>query len=653
LIYVIGKSSKFESSTIEECLAYFKDKNIIQVDTETEGNKRNPELLPNPWESKVLSLQLGDYDNQFVIVPEAIDLNLLKPIFENPNIVKIFTNASFDLRFLFHWGWNVRNVYDCFLVEKILNRGLMTEKGYLGLGAMVKRYTDGSLSKDVRGQINWRGLDDIVIEYAAMDVKYMEIIRDKQMERIRKLNQERYVRLENAHIISLARISYNGFKVNKEKWLEYAKMNEKRLVETENELDNYVITKKFSKYIETQLSLFSSDLKTTINWNSSDQVIPLFEDLGINILVPDKDKGGMKKSLDGKQLERQANKFDILPIYLKYKEIAKEVGTYGESFINDHYNPVTGRIHTEFFPILDTGRISSSRPNMQNIPAIDDEGNPHPLRKCFEAEEGNNITVCDFSGQEARILADKSQDKLLLDLFLIGDGDTHSIVGTTISPFFFGSEIQVSRKNNPMVEGRGKRIRDIGKIINFKLAFGGTAFTLKDDLDCTQEEAQKIIDLIVNKFVQQEAYFKRCHKFIEQNGYIITDEVTNARSYYHKYGRYLELKAMPYEQRTKAQVSEFFKLRGEMQRLSQNYPIQGTAGVITKTAIVIFDANCKGLGKIVMQVHDEIVAESKKENTEFVAECLKVAMIEAGKIFCKSVPMEVEPGIGNNWGAKT
>lgn len=638
--------------SIEYCLDYFKDKKVIQVDTETEGNRRNPELLPNPYESKVLSIQLGDYDNQFVIDPDCIDIELLRPIFESEDIVKIFTNAFFDLRFFFYWGFMPVNIYDCFLVERILTRGKVFERGYLGLGAMVGRYTSGSLNKDIRGQIHWRGLDEVVIKYAAEDVKWMEIIRDKQLELLEKDSLTRYANLENKHIIHLAKVSFDGFRVDVDKWKEYAEFNEKRLYEQEALLNKFILDNNIEKYIDRQLSLFSSDFNVTINWNSSSQVAEFLESFGIDLMIPDKEKGGMKKSVDGKHLKRQQDKHPILPLYLKYKEIYKEWSTYGMSFLQQYYNPVTKRIHSEFFPILETGRISSAKPNMQNIPAIDDEGGPHPLRKAFIPDEGNCIIVCDFSQQEPRITADKCRDPLLVDLFLNGDGDTHSAVATAISPYFFKEEVKVNKKNNPMTN-QGKRIRDIGKIINLKLDYGGSAFTLKDDLNCTKEEAQAIIDLILNKFTGKEAYFRRCRKFIEDHGYIITDEVTKARSYYPKYDEYLAFKRIPFEEKSKEAISKMAKLRGEMHRMAQNYPIQGTAGVMTKTALILFNKYAKGKGKIVALVHDEIVAEARISDAEFVAQALKQAMEEAGKIYCKLIPQHVDPAIGDSWGAKT
>lgn len=653
MIYTVGANvSGFKTSTIEECLEYFKDKTYIQVDTETESSKI-PKCLPNPHSQNILCIQVGDLENQWVISASANYL-LLKPLMEDPKKVKLFTNAFFDLRFLFHWGFDISNVYDCFLVERILTRGKVFEKGYLGLGGMVKRYTEGNLNKDIRGQIHWRGLDETVVKYAAEDVKWMEQIMHAQILKLQKDGLERYANLENKHIIELARVSYNGIRVNPKVWLAYAQENKEKLVEVTKKLDKYILDNNLNKYIDNQLSLFAdeNERKTTINWNSPDQVVELFESLGIDVMTRDRKLGINKKSVNGKHLLRQRAKFDILPIYLEYKEIFKEISTYGEEFLKNYLNPQTGRIHSEFFPILETGRISSSNPNMQNIPAIDSDGGPHPLRKAFIPEDGGVMIVCDFSQQEPRITADKCRDPLLVDLFLNGDGDTHSAVATAISPFFFGKEVVVNKHNNPMTN-QGKRIRDLGKIINLKLDYGGSAFTLKDDLNSTQEEAQNIIDLVLNKFKEKEAYFVKCRKFIEDHGYIITDMVTNARSYYPRYDEYLYLKSLPYEKRTKEEISMLGKIRGEMHRMAQNYPIQGTAGVMTKTALILFRKYSEGKGKIVALVHDEIVAEAKREDAEFVANALKRAMEEAGKIYCKLIPQKVDPAIGDTWGVKS
>ena len=119
-----------------------------------------------------------------------------------------------------------------------------------------------------------------------------------------------------------------------------------------------------------------------------------------NLTVKDKKTSKDKDSVDIKSLKRQIEKSSILPTYIRYKELEKEISTYGEDFIKDNLNKVTKRIHSEFFPLADTGRVNSSNPNLSNIPSTDEFGEMHPLRKCFICEEGNNLIISDFSQQE-------------------------------------------------------------------------------------------------------------------------------------------------------------------------------------------------------------------------------------------------------------
>lgn len=390
MIYLVGADYLgFTKSTVEECLEYFKDKPYVQFDTETERNS-NPDLLPNPHSENIICIQVGDRDNQWVI-SASVDYSALKTLVEDPNKVKLFTNAFFDLRFMHHWKWKPVNIYDCFLVERLLTLGKEMPKGYLGLAGMAERYCGVTLKKEIRGQIHWRGLDSDVIQYAAQDVMYMEDIMHSQLERVKADNLENVVRLENKHIISLAKISYKGIGIDPEKWKAHYEQNLILLEEYEKKLNEYVVNYGDIRFIQRQLSLFDTSLTSNINWNSSSQVVRFFKVLGIDCLVRDKDTGEMKDSVDGKHLQRQIKKFPILPIYLKYKEIDKEISTYGLKWIKENVNPVSGRVHSEFFPILDTGRISSSKPkvnwatawrhafkNSVNSGKIRLKGNPEP-----------------------------------------------------------------------------------------------------------------------------------------------------------------------------------------------------------------------------------------------------------------------------------
>lgn len=660
MIYYITGQTVLENSclpedmqlaSLQDCLDYFKDKLVIQVDTETEFCKWNGNRLPDPYTSNVLCIQLGDNLNQFVIDKNTIDITPLFPLFENESIVKIFCNAFFDLRFFHHWKVNIKNVYDIFLVECILNRGKILPEGFRSLENMALRYADIQLNKDIRGQIHWRGLDVQVIRYAAEDVAYMEIIQDAQLLELKKHELSVYALWENRYVIDLSRMSYHGFKVNSNSWHKVKLENESKLRKLYDDLEQFVINDPtLARYVD--YTLFGNNCK--INWRSSKQVIPFLNSIGVETLFRDKKTGIMKDTVDIKQLKKQKHKHSILKIYIEYKEIEKEISTYGEKFLIENLNQVTRRIHSEFFQILDTGRISSNKPNLQNIPASDNEGNPHPLRKCFEADKNNVLIVADYSQQEPRVTADYSQDPYLIDFILNGDGDSHSLISTMISEYLLGEHQVINKKNNPIVPKYGKKIRDIGKMINLGKDYGKTAFSIKDDLGITQEEAQKLLDIIDATTPEKIKYFKQWQNFVEQNGYVITDNVIGSKTWFPYYNEYLSVKAIPEGLRKKEERSKFYKLKGQMDRFAQNNRIQGTSALITKLAHIsinnTFDSKQFEFKPIIVNcVHDEIVVECNEKDKDLVAKIMQSCMEEAGSYFCKTIPMIAEPEINKQW----
>lgn len=651
MIYIVsGQERLYEKdikkASIQDVLEYFTGKDIIEIDTETEYNKRIKEHLPNPYESKVLSLQLGDKYNQFVIDLNTIDISRLKILFEDENKLKIFCNAFFDIRFILHWNFNIKNIYDIFLAECIIFKGLDLPKGFRGLEQMSGRYLGVKVSKEVRGQIHWRGLDDKVIRYAAGDVTYLNEIRLKQIEILKERNELRYLDFENKYCVSLTKMSYKGFKVDSIKWLEVKRDNEKKIYSLLHQLD-CEINKLFPSN-----SLFPE--LSGINWNSYKQVLPLFKKLGIDTKKRDRNKGEEVDSVDIKNLKKQSNKFPILKIYIEYKEIQKELTTYGENFIKDNINPVTKKIHSEYFQILDTSRISSNNPNLQNIPGTDSEGNVHPLRKCFIPSDNNILIISDFSQQEPRLMAEYTQDPILVDFVLNGDGDFHSFAATLMSPKLLGKEIKVSKKNDPLVPKYGKKIRYMCKQLNLKLDYGGTAFTLKDDLECTQEEAQELIDYLQSRTPKKLEYFKKLQAFVEQKGYIHSVKRLNVITYFYGFKEYTELKSIPYEEKSREQIKRFYRLKGEMERFAMNNPIQNSGAIMTKLAHIYFDRkleenNLQNIAWVVNCVHDEIIVDCNKEYSEIVSKLLKQCMIDAGAQLCKIIPMKADPIIADCW----
>ena len=659
MIYYVSKQLEaveleFPIVTLDKVIEYFKDKQIIEVDTETEYCKWNGERLPDPYTSKALSLQLGDTENQFVIdLSTILDISSLKSLFEDSSKIKIFCNAFFDLRYFHHWKIKVKNIWDIFLVESCIHKGKNLPKGYRSLKGMSERYLGIDRDKTIRGQIHWRGLDSKVITYAAEDVAFMSLIREKQLEVINNLpvNIIKYVDLENRYVYDLSLMSYNGIYVSPEKWMQVNIANKAKLIQLREDMQNWIIENNLNKFID--FTLFGKEV--SINWNSAKQVIPLLKELGVDVLVRDKDKGGnaMKESVDIKHLKKQTKISSFLPIYIEYKELEKEISTYGETFLKENINPVSRRIHSEFFQILETSRISSNNPNLQNIKSTDREGNTHGLRKAFIPQSPDKCLIdCDFSQQEPRVTADFCQDPVLLDFVLHGDADSHSFVASLISEKLLGTPIKCNKENNPMVESYGRKLRDIGKMINLGLDYGKTAFTLKDDLKCTVEAAQELLDFLKSRTPMKEEYFKKCRAFTKHHGYIISDNTLNCITYFDNFERYLELKNKG--NKNKEERSEFYKIEGAIERFSQNNRIQNTGAIMSKTAHILINNAIEERGwedrvKVVNMVHDECLVESDntlaKEFSKIMSEC----MVKAGTFYCHTIPMRADPCIADYW----
>ena len=234
-----------------------------------------------------------------------------------------------------------------------------------------------------------------------------------------------------------------------------------------------------------------------INWNSHVQVSKLFIKIGIPIRIVDKDKTRKlgktvyKNSVAEGHLSKYKKKFKIVKAYLLYKKMSKLVSTYGESFLK-HVNPVTKRVHSSYFQILNTGRISSSGPNMQNIPT---EDKAHGFRRAFEAIEDWEIVVADYSGQETRVLADFAAEPALIHFLLNGDGDLHSDTARRMFPNF------ISKKESPVLRAKAKNL-------NFSISYGGNEQTLWEKYQIPVTEGKKLIKSYYNIYPALKSYFE-------------------------------------------------------------------------------------------------------------------------------------------------
>jgi len=414
--------------------------------------------------------------------------------------------------------------------------------------------------------------------------------------------------------------------------------------------------------------MFSEDTKVKINWKSSKQVVVLFKKLGIKVL----DKHG-KESVDAKVLLSQKNKFDVLPIYLNYKAAEKVTSTYGESFLKQ-VNPITKRIHTNFTQLMDTTRLSSGGNktiNFQNIPAVPEErdrveGKIYE-RECFEPEPGNTFIVSDYSGQEAVIFANKCLDPNLLEFYDKGLGDQHSYVAKLCYP----EEL----KDVPLDEVKRVRkdLRQNAKAAGFALQFGGVGMTIAANLNISIEEGNAVEAAYYNAFPGVKDYFKKVTTNALNDKVIVYNEQTKhrLRPYFIPelerlekeiskegfWSRYREEKASNssiFINELKGKVGNYFKLKGMLERMSKNYPVQGTAAAMTKLACIyifkyIIENNLQGKVLIPNIIHDEIVAECSLKISNEISETVKTSMEKAGNYFCKRVPLKADPYIGNSW----
>jgi DNA polymerase I-like protein with 3'-5' exonuclease and polymerase domains len=648
MIYLVNRSGTSGSkvakgATIEDALDYFNYHTEIQLDTETMGF--------DPYTCKLLSIQLGDKDNQYVIDCTEISAVEIKSLLERDDITYVLQNAKFDLKFFLHQGINIPVVYDTFLAEKILTNGDLSVRR--ALDHLVLRYCDVTLSKEIRNQIQTRGLDDAVIEYAARDVIYLSKIKKLQLERAEELDLTKAISLDNKYVRVLAYTEYGGFKLDTNKWKTKCEKDEEEFKESELKLNQYIFDNNITRYIDNQLDMFSSDKKVSINWSSSHQVIELFKDLGINVEVDE--KGKKKESVDAKVIKPQAGDFEILPMYLHFKGMEKKVTTYGRNWFKQ-VNPISNRIHTNFNQLMDTGRLSSGGNdtiNFQNIPA-------DSTRECFTPERGNTFVVADYSGQEQIVLANFSEDDDLISFYAQNLGDMHSFVASKIYP-------ELKDLTLKEIKSKHKDKRQIAKSAGFAINYGGNGFTISNNLGITPAEGDEVYKAYFNAFPGLNNYFDGIKSNALENGYIEFNQITGRKLFFDN-GWYKDAKEKFDSQyweiyRTNKQnntalfrdvlgpeVKHYFRTKSAIERKSQNFPIQGSAADITKTAGILFFKWLEEEGllhRVLIPnfVHDEIVCEAPLNIADKVGQKLKECMETAGNYFCKIIPLKAEPEI--------
>ena len=623
------------------------------------------------------------------------------------------------------------------------------------LNEIAMRYLGKYIDKSVRGQIQYKGLDDDVIEYAANDVVDLVDIAKKQIEICKKRNCMRALQIEMNFVPVIAYLEWCGIKLDIDKWKAKMAKDENNRIERLEKLNQFLIkwyqdrngkdnmvgvpyiissfikehiqeppssakpmsrpykkevnqddlfqdysipfyiTNKSGKIIpfikiDLQGDLFSgfnTDPQCVLNWDSSEQVIYFCQLLGFNTKVEDKATGEDKDSVVEKALKVQKGINDeFLKLYFDYKEASKVCSTYGQTYLNA-INPNTGRIHTNFKQLgASSGRMACGSkqqnedlaklkhaelsklpaklrkcgyPQLQNLPA------DHDTRGAFVPEKGNLMCSCDYSALESRLGADIYNEQSMIDEYLYGTGDIHSLTAKHCFPVeLAGIEVKDIKDKRPDLRSRAKPVE-------FSQQFGGSAKAIQNALACTKAEAEAIAKAYNEGFSGIAQFKEKGFKAVCQTGYVLICKYTGHRTYMPDWkewreamddedfwNRYDYLKdTMSYKEFSKTyeyhKASELRKTSSKWSRLALNSPTQGSGIIILKDAMANFfkwivENGYFNIIKICDLVHDEAVIEYPKTMPE-VANILKNFMEESSAKFCKKLPIPAVPEVGTCW----
>lgn len=694
MIYLVTRNQELFNSDdykiigIDESLSLLEPLRAVGVDTETSGLSCHKD--------KLLSLQLGCFDFQVVVDCLTIDVTLYKDYLESDRLF-IFHNAKFDLQWLYKYHIVPYNVYDLFLAEKLMWLGYPivlspevwektqcprydyvpadpNKKGskakyvlYMNLKKLGEMYLGIELDKSIRGQIIYKGLVGDVVVYAANDVKYLEKIREIQLEQLRKQGLLTAMEYENKAILPIAYMCYCGIKMDRSRWQKKMEHDQAILDGIKSEMDKWLIEHEpNSKYIkiDTQGNLFTGwnlEPQVTLNWNSSKQVIPLFKKYGIDTTALDKeDDDEDKDSIGAKVLGPQKDKCSLIPLYIRFKEMKKLCSTYGENVLRQ-IDRDTGRLYTNFNSLgTDTARISSGGKdkaakveyiNMLNMPA-DPE-----TRACFIAEEGNRWISIDYSGQESFIMADVADDKEMIRELTYGEKDLHTLTAKIVFP-----EIPKDMSAEE-VKKKYHKLRREAKGYEFAFNYAGNDNTIMRNFGLTAERAKEIYDNYMKGFNGLKRYIEFRKKDWFSKGYIDLNPKVGYKAYIYDWDYlkklqmkfkepgfwdyYREMKADSPMCDTVHMVKEFFKRRSDSDRQSVNYPIQHTGALCYKVSMVNFFEYLRHndlLFKVLITVtpYDEINCEAPEEIAEEIAKILHEIMVNAGAYFVHRVKLEAD-----------
>ena len=574
---------------------FLRTKKNLSLDTETTST--------NAIEAELVGLSFAVTENEayYVAIPanrqEALEyVDIFKPLYEDPEILKIGQNIKYDYMVLRNYGVDLQGrMFDTMLAHYVIQPELQHNMDYMAETLLNYQtvHIEELIGPKGKNQKNMRDLSpQEVYEYAAEDADITLRLKNVLEPRLKEVGAERlFWDIEMPLVKVLADMELNGvrldtqqLKLTQQTFTERMNAYERHAYEEAGETFNIASPKQVGDILFGKMQLLEKPKRTkTGQYVTSEEV-----------------------------LQQLRGKAPIVDDILNYRGMKKLLGTYVEA-LPKLINKRTGHIHTSFNQaITATGRLSSSDPNLQNIPVRDDDGKE--IRKCFIPDEGCRWFSADYSQIELRIMAHLSADENMTEAFREGF-DIHR---ATAAKIWKESMDQVSDSQ-----------RKKAKQANFGIIYGITAFGLSQRMDIPTGEARKLIDDYFETFPKVHQYMEDAKRMAREKGYAET-----------LYGRRRYLPDINSHNGT---------VRGFAERNAINAPIQGTEADIIKLAMIRIWKRFKDEGirsKMTLQVHDELNFSVYPNEAEKVERIVLEEMQGAAKL---NVPLTADAGWGDNW----
>lgn len=573
----------------------FNTKEIICLDTETTST--------STIDAELVGLSFAVEENKAYYVPipsnreEALKiLSFFKPIYENPEILKVGQNIKYDYEVLMNYGIRLQGkMFDTMLAHYIIQPELRHNMDYMAEIYLNYKtiHIDELIGAKGKSQKSMRDLDPKdIYEYAAEDADITLRLKNVLEPKLKEVDgEDLFWNIEMPLVPVLAEMEMNGVCLDTDALTETAKTFNERMQKLESHIYE-LAGEKFNIASPKQVG----DI--------------LFGKMQI-MEKPKKTKTGQYVTSE-EVLQSLRSKAPIIDDILAYRGLKKLLGTYVEA-LPKLINPKTGRIHTSFNQaVTATGRLSSSDPNLQNIPVRDDDGKE--IRKCFVAEPGCLFFSADYSQIELRIMAHLSGDENMIAAFREGH-DIHTATAAKIYHEDIADVTSTQRKK--------------AKQANFGIIYGITAYGLAQRMEIDNREAKQLIEDYFVTFPKVHEYMEKAKQSASEKGYVET--IFKRRRYLPDIN------------------SKNGTVRGFAERNAINAPIQGSEADIIKVAMIRIHRRFAEEGirsKMILQVHDELNFSVYPEEKEKVEKIVKHEMEQA---YIMSVPLVADAGWGNNW----